>query len=326
MTNKKSKKANQTLDSFLYPQLDPNFYIEEDKKILLDFIQSQSEQNPINAMLVGPQGCGKTETAIWFAAKNNRPLLIMNCAATREPKDWFGSKEAADGSTYWKSSLFVKAVQEGYVILLDEFNRVHTSLHNTLYPLLDDRRKTYIEDLDEVLTVHPNTVFFATCNIGFSHGGTFQLDGAIDDRFVYKIDCDFLPPEIEADVIQKKADVGGETATRLVRLASKIRTLAAKGILDKTCSLRQLIKAGQMMNYLDKIEVNPAKALEFVLINNYSGEGGQDSQKSQVIMAVQTQFSDYVSSTTKSSKRKSKSRSENSEIDTEGMNLDWLDD
>jgi len=144
-----SYRVKHTDGGIIYPTVDKNFYVEKDNKDLMNAVVNMSKHRPQNIMLVGPQGCGKTELAVYFAAKTERPLLLMNCAAVREARDWFGYRDVKDGEIAWHQSDFVRAVSmDNAVILLDEFNRLHTSLHNTLYPLLDARRSScwYIHD------------------------------------------------------------------------------------------------------------------------------------------------------------------------------------
>jgi midasin (ATPase involved in ribosome maturation) len=60
-----------------------------------------------------------------YAAISGKPMLIMDCANLKEPRDWFGYKTIVNGEIVWHESQFDRAISAGgHVILLDEINRV----------------------------------------------------------------------------------------------------------------------------------------------------------------------------------------------------------
>lgn len=285
------------LGGMMVPELDKRYYVSEDHQKLLAVVDGLASSANQNVMIVGPQGNGKTELAIWFAARASRPLIIMNCATIREPKDWFGYKSAKDGSIFWHRSEFVKAVTTpNAVIVLDEFNRLHSTVHNSLYPLLDARRCTFVEELGEVVRVAPGVVFLATCNIGMSHSGTFVMDAAIEDRFSVRIDVDFLPAKAEQDVLVKKTGVDRVVARNLVKLARLTRSKAtgAHATLTKGISTRQLLASAVLMNEYIKMGVPPHRVLEYTVLPYYSKEGGVTSEQSQVAQMINGIFAGAV--------------------------------
>jgi nitric oxide reductase NorQ protein len=277
----------------MYLNNDPNFYVSEDNQELLDVIDDLSSMAPQNVMLTGPQGCGKTELSMYFSAKFNKPIIIMNCATVRETKDWFGYRDAKEGSIYWHKSDFVRAIEAGNcVVVLDEFNRLHSTLHNSLYPLLDARRSTFVEELDQVLVVGPRTVFFATANIGFSHTGTHQMDSAVEDRFGYRLNVDFPAVSKETDIIASKTGLDRDTSRKLATFGQDIRRKASGlgATLSRPVSTRQLIQSGILMKKFSSRGLSSTKALDYTIIPNYSKEGGRDSEQAQVLQLIQGVF------------------------------------
>jgi len=278
------------------PELDENFYVSRENQDLMAVVESLSHANPVNIQLVGPQGCGKTEFAVWFAAKYDRRLLILNCASVREPRDWFGFKDASEGSIYWHRADFVRALEEDRcVILFDEFNRVHTSIHNTLYGILDSRRATWIEEVGEHLTVADQVVFFASCNEGITHHGTFQTDSAMGDRWGIRIDVDFLPDKKEAEVLIKKTGIDKDLAYKLCKLAKAIRRKADEGHstddIRTAVSTRQLLTTCQLSRQMIASGVEPLqavkKSLEYTVVPFYSKAGKRDSAQAQILQMIQ---------------------------------------
>lgn len=279
----------------IYPALDPNFYVEDKDARQLESVHEDSiNLEPQNVMMVGHQGCGKSELAVWFAAKYNRPLIMMNCPIIREAKDWFGFRDAHEGSLFWQKSDFVRACELGNaVVLMDEFNRVPPHLHGTLYPLLDRRRQSYVNEIGETIYVAPGTVFFATANIGIRFTGTYTLDSANDDRWGTRIDVGFLPEAVETNIIVKKTSLSADYARKLAKLAADVRAKADESLnatLSKAISTRQLLHcATKMKTYLDKgwpvIEV-----FDYCIVPYYSKDGGTTSEQAQILQLIQGIF------------------------------------
>ena len=273
-------------------EVDPHYECTEDNIMLLDILHERSKNSPQNILITGPQGCGKTELAVWFAAKYDRPVLIMNCAVIREARDWFGYKDAKDGSILWHKSAFARAVEEeDCVILLDEFNRLHASCYNTLYPLLDNRRSTYIEEIGENLTVAKGAMFFACVNQGYEFTGTYKMDLSLEDRWSVRIDLDYLSLELEAKVIEKKTGLGEASSNQLASLAYEIRRKArGSSSLSRSVSTRQMLEAASLMNSLGARGESKIKGLFNTVLPYYSSEGGTESERAQVEQLIQGKF------------------------------------
>lgn len=268
------------------PATDPTFFVDPKLGGLFDFIQASAPEAK-NIMLVGPHGCGKTETAVQFAARTGKPLLIMDCAHTREGYLWWGRMHVSNGTTFFKPSEFFNAVEAGnHVILLDELNRVDSTILSPLMPLLDDRRKTHVPDTDHVLKVGPGTVFFATMNEGSQYTGTSALDAAIQDRFSYRIEVTYLEKSEEVRVLVDRTGIDRVAATKLVELAQTVRKKAIGygATLSNTISTRQLIATAGLFK---KMGVN---ALDYSIASHFSNDGGTDSERSQVLQMIQGKF------------------------------------
>lgn len=279
--------------SIFWPRVDPNFHVSPGQTVLLNALNAMTADSPQNLIVCGPQGCGKTELCLWFAATHNRPCLVVNCAAFRETKDWFGFRTARDGSVFWHKSDFVHAVTMGdCVVVLDEFNRLHSTLHNSLYPLLDARRTTFIEEMEEIIHVAPKTLFIATCNLGYAHTGAFQMDAALEDRFSYRMDVNFLPKADEIRVLKAKTGIPLDQAKKLAQIAADVRKKASgtSPSLSRALSTRQLIATANLMAMLAKMGHEVTQAFETTILPGYSKEGGSDSEQAQVRLLIQGVF------------------------------------
>lgn len=285
-----SEKAEGSNGVF-YPKADKTYIISKQIEGLFKILEASSKNCPQNVNLVGPHGCGKTELAIQFAARSNRPMLIMDCANLREARDWFGYKTAKDGTVYWHESQFVRAVQAGnHVILLDELNRANPSLLNTLMPILDARRFTYLEEKGDNIVVGPGTVFFATMNEGAGYTGTSSLDRAIRDRFPRAVELTYLQERDEVKLLVSRTGLEKDVATRLVQMANKIRS-DANGV---TASLTESISTRQLIAAAHDYVLGGVDTLEFTITNHFSPDGDEDSERVKVQNVIQGKFGDII--------------------------------
>jgi Holliday junction resolvasome RuvABC ATP-dependent DNA helicase subunit len=282
-----------------YPKPDATYIISNSIENLFKILETSSKRSPQNVRLIGPHGCGKTELAIQFAARNKRPLLIMDCANLREARDWFGYKSAKDGTVFWNESQFVRAVEAGnHVILLDELNRANPNLLNTLMPILDDRRFTYLEERGEKIVVGPGTVFFASMNEGASYTGTSTLDRAIRDRFPRHVELTYLGEKDETQLLQRRTGINKDIASRLVQTANKIRqdSTGLTAQLTESLSTRQLLAAAH------DFALGGVDTLTFTIINHFSPEGDDESERAKVQSLIQGKFGDLMAAAAAASK------------------------
>jgi len=274
-----------------YPKQDKTYVINKQVEGLFKILEASSKKCPQNVNLIGPHGCGKTELAIQFAARLGRPLLIMDCANLREARDWFGYKTAKNGTVYWHESQFVRAVQAGnHVILLDELNRANPNLLNTLMPILDARRFTYLEERGDKIIVGPETVFFASMNEGAGYTGTSSLDRAIRDRFPRAVELTYLGEKDEIKLLMNRTGVDKDIATRLVQMANKVRQDATglSATLTESLSTRQLLAAAH------DFALGGVDTLQFTITNHFSPDGDDDSERVKVQSLIQGKFGDLM--------------------------------
>lgn len=277
------------LEGYVYPAVDPTFVIENKLVDIFKAVRFLGKEyaHPPHVLMTGPPGCGKTETVAQFAAYCELPLLKINCSLVREARDWFGYKTADSGTITWVKSQFAEAVSNGnVVILLDEITRATPAVLNSLLPLLDHTKQSFIEEVKEVLHVGPNTFFFATANIGAKFVGSYgKLDPALSDRFAIRIPVTYLSAAQEEKLLVERTALPSVEASRLVKVATQIRKEnLLGGKLTETLSTRNLLDAATMFNLLGK------NSLEYTIASLFSDQGGADSERAQVLQIIQGQF------------------------------------
>ncbi len=205
------------------PTIDPDFFILSDDKMVLDRFEKMSENHPVNLLVTGNQGCGKSSLVRQFAGIYDRPMATFQIGLLSESGELFGQQRLKGGETYYKKFLFPQAIQTpGCVIHLEEINRSE-SPHalNELFSILSEDRCIWIDELGFV-EVAPRVIFFATMNEGEEFTGTDALDAALRDRF-YRIHLEYLPLEAEKEVLIRKTGIDATKAEQVLSVIGRIR-------------------------------------------------------------------------------------------------------
>lgn len=216
------------------PDPEPHFFLPSEVIENLERIKTLATKHPINILVAGKQGCGKSTMVRQFAARNNRPLATFQIGILSEPGQLFGEHRLKDGETYYQEFLFPRAIQTpGCVIHLEEINRPeHPKALNMLFSILSEDRQAWTDELGHI-KVADEVVFFATLNEGEEFVGTEMLDAALRDRFYVSV-LDYLPLEIETKVLQLKGGIAPADALTIVNIANKLRTNTQEPMIVST--------------------------------------------------------------------------------------------
>lgn len=274
-------------DALVTPTIDPTFRMGAAMRSYLGRVVTNARCGSIEHLrIVGPAGCGKTESALQVAAMAGMDAFVIDCSIVREPRDWFGSRTVKGGALAWQDSAFVRAVTRGNtVVILDEANRASLTVGNALLPLLDRRRASFIEERGSVVRVAPGTVFVATMNEGAAYTGTSPMDAALRDRFPRVLEFTYLPADDEAALMVQRTGIDRDTADRLVEIAERTRaTQGGISAFSVTLSTRQLLAAAA-----DYVLAGPS-SLPFTIGNLFPSEGGNESERAQVMALVVGKF------------------------------------
>lgn len=230
-----------------YPKPDPHFITTENISRELEIAHIISQKHPVNLLVTGHPGGGKTSLGIEFASKFNRPCVVVDFGVLQEPQELFHTTRLEtdhNGSrTDIRESGFVKGLEtEKCVVVLDELNRPENErVLNVLLPFLDGRQSSYIDYLRRLVRVADGVVFIATLNEGAMFCGVSSIDTALRDRF-REIHMPYLPPAEEAKVLHNKTGVGDKYAYILADFAARIRNTP---VIARKVSTRQLLTAAE---------------------------------------------------------------------------------
>ena len=231
--------------SVAIPSPEEHFFLEDREIVNLERINELSKRHPVNLLVAGKQGCGKSTLVRQFAARNGRPLATFQIGILSEPGQLFGEHRLKEGETYYQKFLFPQAIQTpGCVIHLEEINRPeHPKALNMLFSVLAEDRRVWTDELG-LLQVAEGVVFIATLNEGDEFIGTEMLDAALRDRFYVTL-LGYLPAEIEARVLQLKTGIDSADALTVVNVANQLRGNAQEPM---TVSTRHTLMIAELIS------------------------------------------------------------------------------
>ncbi|MDY6881440.1 MAG: MoxR family ATPase [Desulfatiglans sp.] len=263
------------------PALDNNFFALEEDISNLDRLERLSERHPVNILVTGNQGCGKSSLVRQFAGFYKRPLATFQVGLLIESGQLFGQQGLRNGETYFQSFLFPKAIQNpGCVIHLEEINRSETPhALNELFSVLSEDRSIWIDGLG-LVEVAPAVIFFATMNEGEEFSGTDRLDAALGDRF-YRIHLEHLPSKVEKKVLMLKTGVDETQAARIIRVVTKLR---GNDQMEMNVSIRHSLMIGELVAFgaslrealIYSLQISP-DALESLLLSLHVETGQKEA-------------------------------------------------
>ncbi|TBU59248.1 midasin [Dichomitus squalens] len=175
-------------------------------------------QLPKPIMLEGSPGVGKTSLVAALANICGHHLCRINLSDQTDLVDLFGSDLPVEGGQAgqfaWKDAEFLRALQEGHWVLLDEMNLAPQSVLEGLNAVLDHRGTVYIPELGRSFRRHPSFRIFAAQNPLHQGGGRKGLPKSFLNRFtkVYVQEmstndllliCRNIFPKYPPDLLQK---------------------------------------------------------------------------------------------------------------------------
>jgi len=265
------------------PEPENNYYLREETILNLERISLLSKRHPVNVLIAGKQGCGKSTLVKQFAARNKRPLATFQIGILSEPGQLFGEHRLNESGTYYKQFLFPQAIQTpGCVIHLEEINRPeHPKALNMLFSVLAEDRKVWLDEVG-LIQVADGVVFMATLNEGEEFIGTEMLDAALRDRF-YVTMMDYLPMDVEMKVLHLKAGITEADALTIVNVANQLRSNTRDPMVVSTrhtLMIAEMVGVGASVEeaFINSLQVSN-DALESILLSLHVRMGKKDTGK-----------------------------------------------
>ncbi|ODV67088.1 midasin [Hyphopichia burtonii NRRL Y-1933] len=186
------EEQNLVAGSFSIPRVDVsnskdqfNLHAPTTAANAMRVIRAMQVHKPI--LLEGSPGVGKTSLVSAISNSTGNPLVRINLSEQTDLVDLFGSDAPAEGGNtgefVWRDAPFLRAMQKGEWVLLDEMNLASQSVLEGLNACLDHRGEAYIPELDKSFACHPDFKVFAAQNPQYQGGGRKGLPKSFVNRF-----------------------------------------------------------------------------------------------------------------------------------------------
>ena len=208
-----------------------------------------------NVLNEGPTGCGKTSSAVAFAAAHQKPFYAISPNVSVEPSQLFGKYVRDNGEWVWQDGPVTDMIRNGGVLLISEVNFLPTRTGVVLFPFLDFQRQiTLMDHKNEVIRAHrPDCwcdleedeceekwlLVIADMNPGYA--GTGDLNAAFRNRFPIQLVWDY-DESVEAQLIEGSV---------LRALAKQFRVQNATGDIETPMATNMLIEFEAQLRIFD---------------------------------------------------------------------------
>ncbi|KIJ64401.1 hypothetical protein HYDPIDRAFT_132220 [Hydnomerulius pinastri MD-312] len=245
-------------------------------------------QKPI--LLEGSPGVGKTSLITALAKIAGYHLCRINLSDQTDLIDLFGSdlpvENGAPGEFAWKDAEFLRAMQQGHWVLLDEMNLAPQAVLEGLNAILDHRGTVYIPELGRSFTRHPSFRVFAAQNPLHQGGGRKGLPKSFLDRFT-KVYVEELTPD---DMLIVCRDQYKECDSNVLRAMIAFNTRLNHEVVHRRSfgregspwefNLRDIIRWGELLR-ASGIADHPRHFVRIVYLSRF--RNSQDRASAQAI-------------------------------------------
>lgn len=197
-------------------------------------------------LLQGPTSSGKTSMIEYLARVSGNTFIRINNHEHTDIQEYLGSHvSGVDGRLEYQEGILVRALREGYWLVLDELNLAPTDVLEALNRLLDDNKELLIPETQQLVRPHDNFVLFATQNPPGTYGGRKILSRAFRNRFLELHFADIPEDELQT-ILQKRSQIAPSFCTKIVAVYKQLSILRQKDRLfeqrNSFATLRDLFR------------------------------------------------------------------------------------
>ena len=234
------------------PDMDPDYIFDPPTTmaILAGFARNR------RVMVTGYHGTGKSTHIEQVATRLNWPCVRINLDSHVSRIDLVGKDAIVvkDGMqvTEFRDGILPWAYQNNVALVFDEYDAGRPDVMFVIQRVLESAGRLTLLDQSRVIRPHPAFRLFATANtvgLGDTSGlyhGTQQINQAQMDRWSIVTTLNYLPHDVEVDIVLSKAQhyrssEGREIVNKMVRVADLTRNAFINGDLSTVMSPRTAI-------------------------------------------------------------------------------------
>ncbi|SBS89388.1 dynein-related AAA-type ATPase, putative, partial [Plasmodium malariae] len=200
-------------------------------------------------LLEGNTSVGKTSLVKFFADITGHKFIRINNHMNTDINEYYGQfvNDKNNGNLIFEEGIFVKAVRNGYWVVLDELNLAPSEVLESLNRILDDNKEIYIPELKCYVKAHKDFMLFATQNPANSNKyiGRKELSKAFRSRFIEFYINDFEVEELEI-ILHRRCAISPNISKKMIQVFTELRNVKSNYnyFNDNLMTLRDLIKWG----------------------------------------------------------------------------------
>ncbi len=206
-------------------------------------------------MVQGFHGTGKSTHIEQIAARLNWPCIRINLDAHISRIDLVGRDAIVlrDGQqvTEFREGLLPWSLQTPTALVFDEYDAGRPDVMFVIQRVLETEGKLTLLDQNRVIRPNPWFRLFATANtvgLGDTSGlyhGTQQINQGQMDRWNIVVGLNYLPAQVEAEIVMAKSDGNPEDVTKMVKVADLTRQGFMNGDISTVMSPRTVMTWAQ---------------------------------------------------------------------------------
>ncbi|KAG0224963.1 von Willebrand factor A domain-containing protein 8 [Actinomortierella wolfii] len=275
------------------PVLVPNIVFHENPKqteILMEMLKDF--QLGEHLLLIGNQGVGKNKLADYFLQLLHLPREYIQLHRDTTVQSLTATPSIVDGVLQYDDSPLVKAVREGYILVIDEADKAPTYVTSVIRNLLEDGQMVLSDGrrivsrptegtTEEEIVIHPDFRMLVLANRpGFPFLGNDFFREVGDVFSCHAVDN----PDAESEMFLLRKygpDVPEDLLLKLTAAFEDLRVLVDEGMLSYPYSTRELV------NVVRHMQIYPEEGISRILQNVFDFDQYDPDSKEMLIETFQ---------------------------------------